>query len=905
MTAQYFSVFTEQGLSLLREAIQNGTKLGITKMSFGDGGGSLPYPDATFTQLVNEVYETQLNSLAPDPNNSNWLRAEAVISSAVGGFNIRELGLWADDILVAYSNYPPTYKPNPSDGTARIMTFRMVLQIDNTANFELKIDADIVMATIRTVEEAKQSAMEYSDMISKQRVLHVNSISDLLNITGMSTNDTAYVKAFYEPNYSLEKPFYGGHGYFIYDESKSEDNNGVTIFNGWVRQITDKTYTPQMAGGTDKMAMDKLLAVIPEYSTIYLENGDYDFTGLEILKNGIRVLGESKEKTLVTAKADPVTGVFLRCGKRGPSSDYRNDNLPVYNGTLRHWDESQYSPATPNYPRYSDIRIDNITLILSDANGIGTGTGLDFYRINGGGFDLKVKWASNFSFGNGIRVHFCKDLDIPFLEIEENTNSTYSMLYYWSYGLKGGKWKIGSGNVLAVDFKHSVNGKVDDLEAYGRNVIGVSAVNVGYGSINNHFGKITAINGDVTLKSAVEFDMIRDTVIGELYIDSPETEGLCFVRAEGFNLTKYHIRAKIPISGAMTEFFTFSNAPDIGIAANRSTGEFKFDGNYFTTANESGYTKYFEQRPLPVLKNAQIGKGKLIIPAGATYGIQFNVAGSMAETMDEAGKLRTFDSISNRGYQENLRNQYTYKKTFPHAVEDVDFGDVEFITEPGANLTSYIRFSSPTHKCKGSFLTDGDALALKSLFMFDCNFKIENRKPRAQTSSYLFELNSAVRSTIDGIFRTQARVGNFIGGSSLYYTDGFSDLTFKGKIIFPTAPIGTPIFATNYSASVDTWKPLNLDGLKIYAEDGSNTNTAAVILRHLGSFPVGVDFQNGSGYICNDSCIQDNKTPFRRLFTDSNAENPPSFLPNKYGELALNTTTGIWWKSTFANWSKI
>ncbi|OON25490.1 hypothetical protein BI372_14300 [Acinetobacter pittii] len=192
----YYSVFTEQGLELLTEAIQNGTKLGITSMAFGDGGGELPIPDASFRGLVNEVYRTQLNSLAPDPNNKNWLRAEAIIASAVGGFNIRELGLYAGDILVAYSNYPATYKPNPADGTARIMTFRMILQIDNTANFELKIDADIVMATIRAVEEAKQEANQYSELLSKQRILHVDSIEDLLSITNMASNDTAYVKSF-------------------------------------------------------------------------------------------------------------------------------------------------------------------------------------------------------------------------------------------------------------------------------------------------------------------------------------------------------------------------------------------------------------------------------------------------------------------------------------------------------------------------------------------------------------------------------------------------------------------------------------------------------------------------------------------------------------------------------------
>lgn len=156
----YYSIFTKKGLELLTEAIRNGTKLGITHMAFGDGGGTLPVPNESFTKLVNEVHRTPLNSLAPDPNNASWLRAEAVIASATGGFNIRELGLYASDVLVAYSNYPATYKPNPSDGTARIMTFRMVLQIDNTASFELKIDADIVLATIASVNEVKQEVYE-------------------------------------------------------------------------------------------------------------------------------------------------------------------------------------------------------------------------------------------------------------------------------------------------------------------------------------------------------------------------------------------------------------------------------------------------------------------------------------------------------------------------------------------------------------------------------------------------------------------------------------------------------------------------------------------------------------------------------------------------------------------------
>lgn len=186
MAALYHSLFTEKGLELLRESIQNGTKLGITHMSFGDGGGNLPIPDASFTQMVNEVYRVQLNRLAPSKENPNWLEADGVIPSAVGGFNIREVGLWAGGVMVAYANYPPTYKPSGDQGTAQIKTIRIVLQIDNTANFELKIDSSIVMATIQAVEDAKNEL--YKNTIAK-----VEKLSDLNQLEKWDGR-TVYVK---------------------------------------------------------------------------------------------------------------------------------------------------------------------------------------------------------------------------------------------------------------------------------------------------------------------------------------------------------------------------------------------------------------------------------------------------------------------------------------------------------------------------------------------------------------------------------------------------------------------------------------------------------------------------------------------------------------------------------------
>lgn len=229
----YYSVFTKKGLELLTEAIQNGTKLGITSMAFGDGGGSLPVPNEAFTQLVNEVHRTQLNSLAPDPNNANWLRAEAIIASAVGGFNIRELGLYAGDVLVAYSNYPATYKPNPSDGTARIMTFRMVLQIDNTSNFDLVIDPDVVLATIQKLEDMKQEVKDIT-------ILKYTSINSLLADTNVWDGKRAKTLSYYEDKNKGAAEYY-------FDSSKSNINNGVTAINGWCL-IFDDYFNVYQAG---------------------------------------------------------------------------------------------------------------------------------------------------------------------------------------------------------------------------------------------------------------------------------------------------------------------------------------------------------------------------------------------------------------------------------------------------------------------------------------------------------------------------------------------------------------------------------------------------------------------------------------------------------------------------------
>ncbi|RFF22787.1 phage tail protein [Acinetobacter sp. JW] len=166
----YYTKITKAGLAAITAAMNNNSKVPITYMAFGDGNGYTPEPDENAITLQNEVYRVGVNKVEVHNKNPNWLVCEAIIPSAVGGFNIREVALFDNtgNIMLAIASYPPTYKPSVEEGAAKIQTIRIVLQVDNTGNFELLIDPDIVLATL-----------DYVDQSTKDKVHIVNDINAL------------------------------------------------------------------------------------------------------------------------------------------------------------------------------------------------------------------------------------------------------------------------------------------------------------------------------------------------------------------------------------------------------------------------------------------------------------------------------------------------------------------------------------------------------------------------------------------------------------------------------------------------------------------------------------------------------------------------------------------------------
>ncbi|HAL0950019.1 TPA: phage tail protein [Escherichia coli] len=155
MSTKFRTVITTAGAAKLAAATApGGRKVNITTMAVGDGGGKLPVPDAGQTGLIHEVWRHALNKISQGKRNSNYIIAELVIPPEVGGFWMRELGLYDDaGTLIAVANMAESYKPALAEGSGRSQTCRMVIIVSSVASVELTIDTTTVMATQDYVDD--------------------------------------------------------------------------------------------------------------------------------------------------------------------------------------------------------------------------------------------------------------------------------------------------------------------------------------------------------------------------------------------------------------------------------------------------------------------------------------------------------------------------------------------------------------------------------------------------------------------------------------------------------------------------------------------------------------------------------------------------------------------------------
>ncbi|EIW7135612.1 phage tail protein [Escherichia coli] len=175
MATKYYAVLTNIGAEKLANATALGAQVEITKMAVGDGNGTLPTPNPAQTALVHEQRRASLNTLSIDPNNANQIIAEQVIPEDVGGWWIREIGLFdKDGDLIAVANCAETYKPQLQEGSGRVQIVRMILIVSSTAAVTLKIDPSVVLATRAYVDSQIIIAKSYADDLMDTHLANAN-----------------------------------------------------------------------------------------------------------------------------------------------------------------------------------------------------------------------------------------------------------------------------------------------------------------------------------------------------------------------------------------------------------------------------------------------------------------------------------------------------------------------------------------------------------------------------------------------------------------------------------------------------------------------------------------------------------------------------------------------------------
>ncbi|HHP7890636.1 TPA: phage tail protein [Acinetobacter baumannii] len=236
--ATYKGILTNNGKALIASATVS-NKINYSHIAVGDGNGSVPVPSETRTALINEKARIALNVVEINPNNTNQIVCEAIIPSNVGGFYIRELGLYAGNTMVVNASYPPTYKPLADEGGAREINIKLVINIQNAEVIALYLDDSLIYATREWVNKNYIRRNEIVDNLTtddtakplsaKQgKVLQDNKLDKTANAVGIQTKDNRTLKPS-ELSQAIQA-FFG----------TLDSNNNSTFFcdyltlNGWV-----------------------------------------------------------------------------------------------------------------------------------------------------------------------------------------------------------------------------------------------------------------------------------------------------------------------------------------------------------------------------------------------------------------------------------------------------------------------------------------------------------------------------------------------------------------------------------------------------------------------------------------------------------------------------------------------
>ena len=139
-TNELQGIWTQYGQGRMAEALAGGNPLVITHAAVGSGNGTIPVVSPSQEGLVSEEWRGLVNSIQKDPINSTNVLVDVVLPNNVGGFWIREWGLFDDaGKLVALGPHSEFHKSLITSGQTSEILERFHLPVSNSGAIHLSI----------------------------------------------------------------------------------------------------------------------------------------------------------------------------------------------------------------------------------------------------------------------------------------------------------------------------------------------------------------------------------------------------------------------------------------------------------------------------------------------------------------------------------------------------------------------------------------------------------------------------------------------------------------------------------------------------------------------------------------------------------------------------------------------
>ena len=512
MTAQYFTVLTDYGTQAFANAIATNQPIQFSSFAVGDGNGQAVTPTADRTALVKETHRGNVSAVSLDPRNNKQIIMELTIPEDVGGFYIREMGVFDNtNKLVAYANAPESFKPTLESGSGKVQVLRMILKVSNSQAVTLSIDNSVIFVTRQQLNPKKITSQTTNGFDESGHTHEIEKadttkagIVQLTDDTGLDSDKLGLSARAGKKLAQIISTVQLALGNYILNSKKSNsvtsNSNDNVATSSAVKTAYDKGVEAKTAADKANQNADGRVSKSGDTMTgdLSLKQGDY--SGLNLYNNNgyyIRLEGNPKDN-----------GNMLTLVYRTPTGDNAAVvTVPKKNGTIAYVDDVvrktgdtmtgtlTFTGATEkyyigNYSWRMPIKFSGDTFIGNEVTGIGFNNNgeldlggrknssefiarIDSQGIYTGGVvratghtagaygqgafanqwaDKKAPYVVNNQNANGENIYY------PFIKGFNTNGNIYGTAFSFGYMTPGGINKFGSGAIHLIT--DSGNGKI-------------------------------------------------------------------------------------------------------------------------------------------------------------------------------------------------------------------------------------------------------------------------------------------------------------------------------------------------------------------------------------------------------------------------------------------------------------